>query len=933
MRLFASGWWRSRSTDWRLEQEIAEELRFHLACRADDNVAAGMSERDAQRDAAQRLGDFGVVVADGMRMRRGPRRSPRKRTPLDGLLYDLRYGLRLLRASPVTSLVAVLSLALGVGVSTAIFSVMRSTILAPLPFPEADRLVTLYESNEYWAERVLLARAEYLDWRDQKQIFADVAGTWDIVADLEEGDESERLWLQHVTPNLFSMLGLEIVLGRGFTDDDTPETPLAVVLSYGLWQRRFAGDPAVIGRAIRLRSRQYTVIGVLQTDAAIPHLGTQAFGFPPVNGGVDAWIDVMQTRQPTDRSYHSIFAIGRLAPGVTLERAQREAAILVRRFEEAHPHTTGARPGTPEQVSAAQGVVLEGLRHDMSAPYQLPVLLPFGAAALIILIGCANVANLLLTRATGREREIAVRAALGASRARLFRQLLSESVVLGCLGGIGALVAAMWLLDILPLLAPNDLFSGLARRHHASRLGLFSIQEVDLSVSVLVYGVVLSFGTVLLFGVVPALWGAGVNISGSLVSSGRVWRRRAAGNWLRHGFLVAQIGFSLTLLVGAGLLVGTVQNIMALDVGIDHQGLVQAELEFPRRLDARYFRDSEVTILGETYPVRGGAPSQTPVLHRVREELEATPGVESAVLLDFKLQVFTMADQPQPNAIVAMPRTSSAMPLAGDYLHTVGARMVDGVAVLESDPARDAKVVVNQAFVRAFSPDEPAVGRAIRQYDGVELEIVGVFADTHHFDELLSDVQPIMLYYAPYADFRRVSMLVRTTLADPSGLRGMFDRAVKAADPALSTVSFAILEDSLYESVAPQQFFMRVLTFFAAAALVLSLIGVYGSFSFFVVQQRRELGIRLALGARRSAIARMVLGRASVVTGIGIVLGLGVALASTRVLSSFLYQLEPTDPVTFVGVSVLLFAVALLASYVPARRAARVDPVKVLRAE
>ena len=933
MRPFASGWWRSRSTDWRLEQEIAEELRFHLACRTDDNVAAGMSERDAERDAEQRLGDFGVVLADGMRMRRGPRRSPRKRAPLDGLLYDLRYGLRLLRASPVTSLVAVLSLALGIGVSTAIFSVMRSTILAPLPFPESDRLVTLYESNEYWGERVPLARAEYVDWREQKQIFADVAGVWDIVGDLEEGDESDRLWIQHVTANLFSMLGLEIVLGRGFTDDDTPETPLAVVLSYGLWQRRFAGDPAVMGRVIRLRNRQYTVVGVLQNDAVIPHLGTQDYGFPAVDGDIDAWISVMQTRQPTDRSSHGLFAIGRLAPGITLAQAQREAAIVGRRLEEANPHTVMRRPGTPEEISAAQSVVLEQLRRDINAPFRLPVMLPFGAAALIILIGCANVANLLLTRATGREREIAVRAALGASQARLFRQLLSENVVLGLLGGAGALVTATWLLDVMPLLAPDGVFQQLTAATHHPGLG-FSIRDLEMSASTLAYGVVLSVGTVLLFGTAPAVWGARVDILGSLASSGRVWRRLVAATWLRQAFLVAQIGFSLILLIGAALLVGTVRNIMAVDAGIQYDGLARAVIEIPTSAASRFLRTEQRTFRGQTFPWRVGTPYQGQALQQIRENVEALPGFETVVVFGgFGLTVYGVKGQPLPPT-GEMSRALVATVVSGDYIQTVGARLLAGAPVQESDAARESKVVVNEALVRTLDGGVgSAVGKILVDGLGREVEVAAVFADTYQFDNFLDEVRPLILYSAPQQGGRRLYVVARAEFPNLAVLRSSIERAVESVDPKLRVIAFSPLKDLVLMPVAPQRFLMRVLTFFAAAALVLSLIGVYGSFSFFVVQQRRELGIRLALGARRSSIVRIVLGRASAVTGLGITLGLGVALASTRVLSSFLYELEPTDPVTFVGVSVLLFAVALLASYVPARRAARVDPVEVLRTE
>ena len=951
MGSFKSWWWRKRSLDWPLEREVAEELRFHLACRVDENLAAGMSEHDAQRDAEQRLGDFDSVLGEGVRVRSGgPGRPPLRPPLLDGVLTDLRYGVRLLRANPVVSVAAIASLAFGIGAATTFFTATNVIILRPLPYPDADRLVTIYEGNpEFWADHIPLAPAEYLDWKSQTQLFSDVAAARIRTRNLADGESAERLNIQSVSGSFMSLFGVDAMIGRVFMpEDDEPTSEPTVLLSYGYWQRRFGGDPNVLGTSLRLARTQelnHTVIGVLPPNTHLPKRAFWVGGSWGESGEVDAylnlgsWLNPGKTVELTDRGNHMLLVIGRLAPGVPIERARQDMASIFRNIAEEHPHypegdfaDAGDFDGDfdYEGATAAHHVVLEDLGEDLHGSFRIPLLLPLGAAGLLLLIACSNVAMLLLARSEARRSEFAVRAAMGASRSRLFRQILAEAMVLGVLGGgLGLLLAHWGVAAVIPAIPPGllDTFN-----EAPAELGM-PLEQMSLDWTALTFSVVLSFTTVVLFGLASAVSASRVDWGGS-TKTGGFFSRGPAARPLRDLLTVGEIAIVFVLLVGGALMVNTMARFARIEIGME-RNLLQLDFELPR--EKYYERTTPGPNDEPWFPLWAPRPSRELFFEELFARLDRMPEVESAATIRFSgLSNFTVRgwpDERQPEQVLPRPRNVIAY-ARGDYPRTTGRPLLAGsgpnVRRLPGDPS---VVYVNRTFVDDYFGGENPVGSVLEFGDGDLATVVGVIPDSPWVDGITAEASPFILFLGTDDGDTVIQswLLVRTSGSDPLGVADALRQAVWSIDPELP-LSIKTVEQQIYGPLASQRFVMLVLTSFSVMALFITLLGVYGTIHMAVTRRTRELGIRIALGAKSENVIWSVTGRVLGLTVLGVAIGGGVALAATRVLESLLYGVTPADPVTYAGTIALLLVAATVASLIPALGATRIDPVEAIRA-
>jgi putative ABC transport system permease protein len=808
---------------------------------------------------------------------------------MGSVLQDLRHACRMLLRSPLLTGAAVLTLALGIAGTTVIFGAVNAMLLRPLPFPDGERIVVVSETvRRESVERRPASYPDFEDWRTRNRVFEEMAILDSPELTLGPGGEPERVSAEAVSASYFSILGTRAALGRTFLaeEDRLPGTRVAV-LSHGLWQRRFGADPAVLGRSVRLDQHDYTVVGVLPEGSGRLY-----------SDDAELWVpfSAVFDEDYKQRGYRSFTVLAKLKPGVGIEAAQSEMDTIARDLETAFSDSNKDR-----------GVQLVPLREELFGDLRRPLLVLFGAVGFVLLIACANVANLQLARAAARSREVAIRAALGAGRWRLVRQFLTEGVVLGLAGGAIGVLLATWATDALRRLSPIDLPPFV-------RLG------VDLTA--LGFALAASVATGLLFGLAPALGGARPDLhdalkEGSRGSSGGSGRQRA-----RSVLVVAEVGLALMLLIGAGLLIQTFLKLQRFDPGFRPEGVVTVSLNLP---DPPY-GDAQILAFDQRLLERTAAlPSVTGVALASDVPLE---GDSSARMVALETKGGTPADE------LVRVYTHRVSP---GFFAAIGTPLVQGrdFTAQDRDPGPGSGVIiVSQAMARKYWPDGDAIGRRIKGKGGDDwFTIVGVAGDVK-YRQLIHEVNadPDVYYDLFQIPGHTARLVVRSSgAAEPlvGALRGL----VHERDANVPLYRVHTLAELLTARNAPMRFNALLVGIFSGVALVLSIIGIYGVVAYSVHLRMHEIGIRIAIGAGPLDVIRMVLGQGLRMTVLGVALGLGGALWMTRILESLLYGVTSTDPATFLGVPLLLLGVACAASYLPARKATRIDPTLALRSE
>ena len=813
---------------------------------------------------------------------------------MQALFQDVRYAIRMLAKNPAFTLVAVLTLALGIGANTAIFSVVQNVLLRPLPYPEADRLFEISNSYPPNLPKIGLSPGDYADWAREATTISAMGAYTSISQgfNLTGQGETQRVQASYASASFFPMLGVRPVAGRSFnSDEDRVGASPAVMLSYRLWQSRFGADPAIVGHAIQLDTQRYTVVGVLPP------------GFQLLRWA-DLWMPIGQFGDNlTSHIHHEFNVIARLKPGVTVAAALAEIIALNHQEEIAFPET-----------HRLWGVAVAHLESADAQGLRTTLLVLFGAVSLVLLIACANIVNLLLVRNAAREREVAVRTALGASPWRLIRQLLTESVLLSLLGGFLGLILAFAGLKILMSLAPPD---------------LAVLHETGLNAAVLGFTITVCLAAGLICGALPALQSLKLNLDDVLKQGSK--GTSAAGRQRVHSFLVVtEIAMALVPLIGAGLLLRSFQRMLAVSPGFqtDHiltMNVPQAGLS---PVQASQLNQAQQLQFGD---------KQSLQFEQIAQQIRALPGVKSVGAIDDlplssqfrQASRFVIEGQPVPpseSRPIVQFRTVSL-----EYFSALGIPLLNGRLFTPEDFKLQTNAVINEAMARRFWPNGDFLGKRINlcSLDPAPCwsSIVGVVGNVHQFG--LDTAQTFDAYFVGgWASF-----VVIRTASDPIALASAVSEVIHKADPSLPVTQVMRMDDLLSDSESPRRFSAVLTGIFSVLALLLAAVGIYGVMSYAVSQRTREIGIRMALGAQAGDVRSLIVGRGAKLAIAGVALGLVGAFALTRLLASLLFAVKPNDPVTFAGVALLLVATALLACYIPARRAMKVDPLVALRYE
>jgi putative ABC transport system permease protein len=810
------------------------------------------------------------------------------------LWQDLRYGARMLVKQQGFTLIAVVTLALGVGANTAIFSVINAVLLEPLPYKDADRLVTVWENNRRRGndQRNVVNPANFMDWKEQNNVFADLAAFIDVSAILTSDGEPEELPAQLATPNLFSLLGAEAILGRAFSPDDgQPNAPRVTVLSYGLWQRRFGGDPGIIGRKLILNRNETRVIGVMPAGFQW-HIRQNS-----LSGRVaELWAPYVITNEMRVRRGRFLSAVARLKPGVTIEQAKAEMNVVGARLEQQH-----------SEFNTNWGVNVVPLRTQFVGEIRLALWILLGAVAFVLLIACANVANLLLARATARQKEIAVRATLGAGRGAIVRQLLTESVLLALTGGVAGLALAWWGAEALARLSPPE---------------LADLHSVRISAPALLFTFGVAMLTGIIFGLVPAFSAARVDLNETLKEGGKHPGGATHTHRLRNVFVVAEVALALVLLVGAGLLIRSFARLQAVDPGFNASNLLTMRVSLPGR---KYDTDQK----------------RLAFFRQATERMQALPGVESVGAVSFlpfggSLYAGTGVDiSGRPPLPPGQRLTTGVLVTDLNYFRTMQLPLRRGRLFTEQEATEMRHVVViNEAFARKHFPGEDPLGRRLTIYmkdDNQLCEIIGIVGDSK-FTTLDSAIEPVSYWPHPELTYPGMTFVLRSK-GDAANLATSAREVIRSLDGEQPVSEVRTMESLLAKSVSRARFNTLLLAVFALVALLLAAVGIFGVMSYSVAQRTHELGIRLALGAQQSDVLKLVLRQGMKFALLGVVIGLGAAFGLTRLMATLLFGVTATDPLTFAGIALLLTSIALLACYLPARRATKVDPMIALRNE
>jgi len=893
------GWWahllRNVFHKGRVERELDAEVGAYVQQLTQEKVAAGMAPDEARRQA---LVEFG-----GMEQVKEQVREARAGAMIEQLWQDVRYGLRVLRKSPGFTTVAIVTLALGIGANTAIFSVVHGVLLRPLPYRDPDQLVLLRQSYAQRGLQVMnLSQANFVAYHQQSRSFDRLAAYRWAGYNVSGGSEATRVQGVQVSVDFFDVFEVTPVLGRTFRPgEDAPGRRQLCILSYGMWQREFGGDHNVLGRSLLLNNVPTEVVGVMPAG----------FAFPGSNAQMWIPLDLSGER----RSPYFLRGVGRLKAGVSPAQAQAETTHLLRTLSANDGGFIGSNAPPPADSDLRTDVLR--LHEAITGQSRTPLLIVLGAVGLVLLIACANVANLLLGRATSRAREISVRFALGASASRVVRQLMTECLLLGgfgCAAGIALAAASLRVVESLSL------------------TGIPRLNEVKLDAAVLLFAVVTGLLATLLFGLAPAVRANRIGVQAGLRGESR--GTATAGSRRTNGVLVAtQFAMSLVLLVGTGLLLRSLERLLAVEPGFDSRNLLTLSVFVPPVKDFSY-RNPFASPQGEEQAHVIG------YLERSVEVVRAVPGVRFAAMGDFPFSDGLESDgtvaeghEPGPDDVVPVTQIRAAGP---GYFRTLGIRLLRGREFVEADREGSLPVaIVDETLARRYWPDGNAVGRRIRfSWDTDQptwMTIVGVAAGIRDVT-LATSAQPSMYVAQAQRPGRLINLMVRTE-GDPTSVVGALRAALRTVDPNVPAFSVQTMEENIGVTLFPQKFTGSLLAGFAAVALLLAAVGIYGVTSLDVTSRYRELAIRIALGAQRGEVFGMVLRQGTALAVAGLALGVAGAFAGARLLADLLFEVGTADPLTFVAVPVLLLTVALVACLLPARRATRVDPITALRQE
>jgi putative ABC transport system permease protein len=806
---------------------------------------------------------------------------------------DLRFGARMFAKKPGLTFVAVFTLALGIGANTAIFSVVNAVLLKPLPYAQPERLVHVLRTQPPIL-RGPISRPDYLEWQAQNQSFQNLAAFYYDIYNLTGVDQAERLYGARVTEDFFNLFGITPLQGRLLLpSDNQPGSSRVAVISYGLWQRRFGGDSGLVGQTITLNDNAYTVVGVAPPQ----------FDFPP---RIDAWTPALLPESKQQRGSNYLKVIARLKDGVSIEQAQAQmnqvAAALAAQY-----------PDNDTNLSVTVTTLLEDRVRNIRAV----LLIMLGAVAFVLLIACANVANLLLARAMARQKEIAIRTAMGANRWQIIRQLLTESMLLAIVGGVLGVLLAVWAIDLLVALAPAN---------------IPRVREVRVDQWTLGFTLLVSLATGILFGLAPALQVSKSDLNEVLKEGGRgpsaMSSRQAR---VRRGLVVFEIASSLVLLICAGLLIVSIQRLTKVDPGFNPQPLLTVDVSFPRQATSPNDKPADA----QTKQLQASVNFLTQVQQRVSQ----LPGVEAVGAIN-DLPITGNSSINGDFSIVGQPPWEPGKaPVAefrlvtNDYFHAIGIPIVKGHVFTERDRLDSTPVIlINETLARRFFADDDPIGKQLNALTDKPSEIIGVVGDARQWG---LDQPPDPEIYFSYAqiNFSAETSLVVRSSGDPARLSDGVRSAVREVNANAPVLRIKTMSDVLAESTAQQRFTMGLMAVFAGVALVMAIIGLYGVMSYSVTQRIHEIGIRMALGAERRDVMRLVVGQGLVLAVIGVGTGLVAAFAFTRLLATLLFGVSATDPLTFAIVSLIMLGVALGACFVPARRATKVDPMVALRYE
>jgi putative ABC transport system permease protein len=865
--------WLQIKTLWkrpRLDRDLEDEVAFHLAMREEQNLLDGVAPNEARYAARRQFGNTTAVQEKN--------RELWTFASLEGIFQEIRFALRMLRKNPGFAAVAVLTLALGIGANTAIFSVINGVLLNPLPYKDPQRIVVMKQNDSL---------PNVTDIQRQTRSFSQSGGININNMDYTSGTEPLQVRAGHVNAGFLETLGVPPLLGRIISpEEDVKGGPHFVVLSYPFWQNFLSSDPQVLGKTIALSGNDYTVIGVMPANFVPPREHADVF--------LSLW--AAYPDDASERDLHFMHTYWRLNPGVTLAQAQAEMSAMDHRLTELYPDSETDRR-----------TVLLPLQESVTGSVRPALLVLFGAVGFVLLIACANFAGLLMARAVARRQELVIRTALGAGKSRLIRQALTESVLLAIVGGGAGLLLARSGISLLLSLKP-------------AALDRFNSIHLDAHVLFFVFGISLLTGVV--FGIAPAWSVTNLNSAESLKEGARGSTSGQSGNLLRKLLVTAEFAIALVLLVGAGLLIKGFSRLRSVSPGFNPQHVMTVRLQLP---EARYAK----------------IPRQTQFRVQALERINALPRVEAAMVMDLPLSPNyvnprVVVDGGPPVAVGAEPRaqTNSVM---GDYFHVMQIPIRAGREFTPMDREGQPLVaIVNEEFVRERLPHRNPIGVRIdwtRAPDPPRwMTIVGVAADVKDFS-LDEPTDPAV--YTPFSQseqvWRRWMTLVLRTSGPVPGLVDEVKKQVWSVDSQIPVSDILSMEDIMAVSLAQQRFSMLLLALFAALALILAAVGIYGLMAYSVSQRTHEIGVRLAIGAQRRDVLRLVLRDGAKLTLLGIVIGIMAALALTRLMASLLFEVTPTDPATFAAVTILLAVVAFAACYLPARRATRVDPMVALR--
>jgi putative ABC transport system permease protein len=853
------------------EDDVERELRAHLDLEAEEH-GDGPDAYGAARRAFGNLTEVKEAIHEMSRW-----------TAVEQFGQDVRYGARLLRRSPAFSIVAVLTLALGIGANTAIFSVVNAVLLRPLPFPEPDRLVRIWESSPTGNSRNVVNPHNFIDWRERTRSFQEMAAMHGWTSNITGNGEPLAVDGMRVSPQFFSVLGVSPLMGRRFIpEEEIPGRDNSVIFSYAFWRTHYGGDRNILGRKIMLNGDPVTVVAVLPAD----------FQFP--RWKADIYVPMSLDRSEARQNGRFLSTIARLKPGVTIAQAQQDLAAVAKQLSQEWP-----------EMDKDWSTSVVPFLDDVTENVRLPLLVLLASVGLVLLIACANVANLLLMRANGRLREIALRAALGAGRRRILQQLLSESLLLAVAGWAGGLAVGYWGLKGLLAMVPAS-------------VPLPRMESIRLDSGVFLFTLCISLATAILFGLVPAIQISRPQLQAALQQGSQ--RTGVGGNRVvRRTFVVAEIALALLLLVGAGLLMRSFERLISVNPGFVTERLLALEMF--------------------TSPAKyGDLEKRSHYLERVLDEVRGVPGVRAAGSTHFlpltglvSGSCFAPAPGPEPNT--SSPGADFLV-ISPGYFQTMGIPMLRGRDFGPRDRFGTPSVlVVNQAFAQRYFAGQNPIGKKLNVCWTIPnpVEIVGIVADARQ-TELKVAPQPTI--FLPNAQgpmyFARLVVRARN---DPRQMAHAIEAAIHRVDPDQAVSDVQTMDEVFSDSVARPRFQVVLLLVFAGIAVLLATIGVYGVVSYSVTQRTQEIGIRVALGARAGDVSRLVLLEGLLLGGLGVAVGLAAAVAFTRVLRSLLFEVTPTDPVTLGAVACLLLAVALAAALVPARRATKVDPMVALRYE